>query len=204
MKHYRTILGVIGAALLALVIAVAGRTFLLDDGAPAPGTAGMPQIGGPFTLVGAQGPVTDRDFQGQYRLMFFGYTYCPDVCPTALSTMASAMDMLPPEIERRITPVFVSVDHERDTPEMLADYVANFHPRAVGLTGTEEQVKDAAKKFRVYYAKAEQKDGPYLMDHSSIVYLMGPDGRFVTHFSHTTTPEQMAETLRKYVEPAAS
>lgn len=191
-------------SVVALIIAIgfAGRGMLFGDSSqpPAP-VAGMPSIGGPFTLVDHDGKtVTDQSFQGQYRVMFFGYTYCPDVCPTALGTMATAMERLPPEVEKRITPIFVSVDYERDTPETLKSYVRNFHQRAIGLTGSREQVIEAAKAYRVYFAKAEQKDGPYLMDHSSIVYFMGPDGKFLTHFNHMTPPEQMAETMAKFIK----
>lgn len=204
MKNYRTVLGVVAAAIVALVVAIAGRTMLFQGGAT-PSTAIIPQIGGAWTLVDHDGrTVTDQDFRGKYTLMFFGYTYCPDVCPTALSTISTAMEKLPKAVEAAIVPIFVSVDWERDKPEMLKDYVRNFHSRAIGMTGSEQQIREVAKLYRVYFAKAEQKEGPYLMDHSSIVYLMGPDGKFITHFSHTTTPEQMAETLAKTVKPASS
>lgn len=202
MKRYH-LFAILGALIVVLAIAFAGRMGLFSTaGEPGRPGAGMPTIGGPFTLVDHNGKaVTDQSFRGQYMLIYFGYTFCPDVCPTSLSAMASALEIVPKEVEAKITPVFITVDPERDTGEILKSYVANFHPRMVGLTGSEEQVKDAAKKFRVYFQKADQgKDSPYLMDHSSIVYLMGPDGRFVTHFSHTTTPEQMAEGIVKAVK----
>ena len=155
------------------------------------------QYGGPFSLVDHHGKtVTDRDFLGQYVLMFFGYTYCPDVCPTAMQTISDALDILGDRPD--IVPVFVSVDTKRDTPEVLKSYLENFHPSIVGMTGTPEQVVAAAKAYGVYYAIVEGSSGDpddYLMNHSSITYLMGPDGAFITHFSHGTPPDQMAEKL---------
>ncbi|MEX2311767.1 MAG: SCO family protein, partial [Rhodospirillales bacterium] len=160
-----------------------------------------PSVGGPFTLVNHKGEtVTDKDFQGSHMLIFFGYTYCPDVCPTALSDMTTALDMLGEEKAGKITPVFISVDPARDTPEHLAEYVPFFNPRTVGLTGTEEQIKAVARAYRVYYRKNEPKGDDsqdYLVDHTSIIYLVGPDGKLVTHFSHGTDPKAMAERLGK-------
>ena len=135
-------------------------------------------------------------------LIYFGYTYCPDVCPTSLSRNASALDILGPEGEE-IVPVLITVDPQRDTPELLQSYVPHFHPRMVGLTGTTEQIADVARAYRVYFAKAEEEGASsdnYLIDHTSITYLMGPDGKFLQHFSHNAEPEAMAERLRKIVE----
>ncbi len=198
-------------AVVSLLILVAVISFVSGPGlfggdtrSPVP-AATMPSIGGDFTLVDQDGKtVTDETYRGQYRLMFFGYTFCPDVCPTALGTIGAALEQLPPEVVRRTTPIFISVDPQRDTPETLKAYVANFHPRTVALTGSKEQIAETAKTFRVYYAKAETKDGPYLMDHSSIIYFMGPDGEFITHFNHMTPPEQMAETIAKFVKAGAA
>lgn len=194
MKRYQ-LFALAGALVLALVVALGGRLGLFSDG----GSAGA--IGGSFTLTDQDGrTVTDQDFRGRYTLVYFGYTYCPDICPTSLSSMATALEQLPADVEKKITPVFITVDPQRDTAEVLKSYVGNFHPRMVGLTGTEEQVRDAARKYRVYYAKADQgPNAAYLMDHSSILYLMGPDGAFLTHFSHTTPPEEMARTIVKRV-----
>lgn len=202
MKRYQ-MFALLGALFIALAIALFGRMGLFSTGSePGRPAAGIPAIGGAFTLTDHSGKtVTDQDFRGRFLLVYFGYTFCPDVCPTSLSAMASALDIVPKDVEAKITPVFITVDPLRDTQEVLQSYVGNFHPRMVGLTGTEEQVKDAAKKYRVYFAKADQgKDAAYLMDHSSIVYLMGPDGRFISHFSHTTAPEQMADAITKAVK----
>lgn len=157
-------------------------------------------IGGPFQLVDQQGrPVTDQTFRGQYMLVYFGYGYCPDVCPTELANLTAALDILGPKADA-VKPLFITVDPERDTPAFLADYVANFHPRLTGLTGTPEQIKAVAKAYKVYYAKAEQPgEADYLMDHTSFVYLMGPDGRFLSLFRGQTDPNTIAETIARFM-----
>jgi cytochrome oxidase Cu insertion factor (SCO1/SenC/PrrC family) len=165
-------------------------------------TAGLAAIGGPFTLVDHTGKtVTDKDYRGKFMLVFFGYTFCPDVCPTELNTVGAALDKMGPAAEK-VVPIFVTVDPQRDTVDKLKSYVADFHPRLVGLTGSEEQVAAAAKAYKVYYKKvgAEKASADYLLDHSSYIYLMGPDGAFVTHFPFGITPEKMAEDLQKYVQ----
>lgn len=196
------------AIVLAIgLIALGGRYLLLapQDRVGAVSTTGVASIGGPFELVdGATGKtVTDADFQGRYMLIFFGYTFCPDVCPSSLATVGQALDMLPPEKALRIEPMFITVDPERDTPEVVAEYVSHFHPRFHGLSGSAEQVRAASKAYRVYAAKVDEDPADpdsYLMDHSAIAYLMGPDGNFVTHLSHGLTAEKMAETLASRVE----
>ena len=159
-------------------------------------------IGGPFTLTDHNGKVvTEQDFRGKFMLVVFGYSFCPDVCPTQLSTISEVIDALGVE-GARVTPIFITVDPERDTPESLKEYVTYFHPSLVALTGTTEQIKAVAKAYRVYYAKAnENKDDPedYLMDHSAITYLMGPDGKFIIHFSYGTDSETMAKRIRGYL-----
>ena len=135
-------------------------------------------------------------------LIYFGYTYCPDVCPTALQSMTQAMGQLAPETQKTITPVFITIDPERDTAKQLNAYVENFHPSMVGLTGTKEQITKTARVYRVYFGRAQdgqEESTDYLMDHSSIVFLMNPDGEYVTHFTHATSPEKMAERLAKVV-----
>ena len=160
-------------------------------------------IGGPFELMDHHGRmVTEQDYAGKFLLVFFGYTYCPDICPTTLQTVAVALDALG-EGGERVQPLFVSVDSARDTPQVLAGYVELFHPQIVGLTGSAEQIKAAAKAYRVFYARVAEEDSEdYLMDHSSIVYLMGPEGRFLTHFSSSTGPETIAATLRRHLDEA--
>ncbi|MBP2227104.1 protein SCO1/2 [Azospirillum agricola] len=155
-------------------------------------------IGGPFTMTDSDGKtVTDADYRGKYLLVYFGYTYCPDVCPTELGAMTQALDQLGRQADK-VQPLFVSVDPERDTVAHLKDYVGLFHPRLIGLTGTAEQVRDTARAYRVYYAKAPQKDGKpdeYLMDHSSFIYLMGPDGGFLGVYPAGTSADRIAQDL---------
>ena len=193
----------VSVVVLAFVIVLAGSEYFAKRGAEdtSTSTSNGPTVGGPFELVNHKGEVvTEKTFLGDYMMVFFGYTYCPDVCPTVLSDIATTLDILGDEKGGKITPVMISVDPARDTPEHLAEYVSFFHPRTVGLTGTEEQIKVAARTYRVYYSiNKPQSDDPldYLVDHTSIVYLMGPDGKLVTHFSHGTTPEVIAERLGK-------
>jgi protein SCO1/2 len=168
----------------------------IDMPAPSAGGIQLAQgvaLGGPFTLVDQSGrTVSERDFAGRPLLLYFGYSYCPDVCPTELGTIAAALDAMGPAAER-VTPVFITIDPERDTPAALADYVSRFHPRMIGLTGTAEQVAQAARAYRVYYAKVRPRDATdYLMDHSSFIYFVGPDGRVRSLFRPETTPEAIA------------
>lgn len=159
-------------------------------------------FGGPFDLIDQDGqPTTDRSFRGRYMLIYFGYTYCPDICPTGLSTMAMALDLLEGK-GAKIQPIFVSIDPERDQPAFLKQYVAPFHPRLIGLTGSEKQVRAIAKAYRVHRSKVIEKGkhvDEYLVNHSSITYLMGPDGRFLTMFPHGSDPAVMAKAIEKYL-----
>jgi cytochrome oxidase Cu insertion factor (SCO1/SenC/PrrC family) len=154
-----------------------------------------------FSLVDHTGnPVTDEDFGGKWQLIFFGFTSCPDVCPTTLIEVSAVLEELGDDAEQ-ITPLFISVDPERDTPEVMAEYVANFDPRIVGLTGSPEQIKQAAQAFRAYYAKVKQEDASdgYTMDHSAFLYLMDPEGEYATHFSPSDAPATVADKIRAYL-----
>lgn len=158
-------------------------------------------VGGPFEMIDQDGrAVTDASFRGKYMLVYFGYSFCPDVCPTSLSRNADALALIGRQADK-IVPVFVSVDPERDTPERMKEYAAAFGPQFIGLTGTPEQVAAVAKAYRVYYAKSDQPNlpGGYAVDHSSLTYLMGPDGALVQVFRDQLTAEQLAEHLRKLV-----
>jgi cytochrome oxidase Cu insertion factor (SCO1/SenC/PrrC family) len=181
--------------LVALLALPSAREHLLPKNI----TVGQALVGGPFTLTDHKGRrVTDADFRGKYMLIMFGFTYCPDICPSGLQVMSAALEQLGAKADK-IVPVFVSVDHERDTPEQLAQYVQSFHPRLVGLSGTAEEIAAAAKAYRVYYKKVsdEKSTAGFTYDHSALMYLMGPDGRYVTHFSHATGPEVIAARLAK-------
>ena len=159
----------------------------------------QPAIGGPFTLVDQDGrTVTNVSLRGKPTLIYFGYTYCPDVCPTSLLLMETAIDKLGPGAAEKVNLVFITVDPDRDTPELLKGYVGNFGPTFIGLTGTQAQVAAAARAYRVYYQKVPGKNGaPYLMDHSSIVYLLDRNGRFVTHFTHEAKAEAIAAGVQR-------
>ena len=161
-------------------------------------------LGGPFTLTDETGArVTDETFRGRFMLIYFGFTYCPDVCPTELAKMAAALDLLG-EAEEEVVPILISVDPERDTPAALAQYTDLFHPRLIGLTGTEAEIAAAARAYRAYYAKVRTGQGPdeYTMDHSAFIYLMGRRGEFVALFNPETSAEQMAEAMRRAIAAA--
>lgn len=190
----------VGAMIVALG-ALIGVGILFTDAPREQSGYGAAAIGGPFRLTDQHGErVTPQDFAGRHMLIFFGYTYCPDICPLTLANMTQAVDLLPDEDAAKVVPIFITVDPERDTVEHLAQYAPLFGERLVALTGTDAEVKAAARAYRVYFNKVENPEaGDYLMDHSGFVYLMGPDGTYQTHFSYSATPEEMAETIAKTI-----
>jgi protein SCO1/2 len=164
-------------------------------------SSGTALIGGPFSLVGADGKtVSDRDFRGRYMLVFFGFTHCPDICPAELQVIAQALDRLGDKAAK-LVPIFVTLDPGRDTPKAMADYVKSFGPSFVGLTGSPEAIAAAAKAYRVSYTKVENKASPsdYSVDHSALVYLMDPQGKYLAHFAYGTSAEDMAEKLSRFL-----
>ena len=182
------------AGLLAAVLLLGAGGFLWLTGA-----TGGPAIGGPFTLENGSGKmVTDRDFRGKFMLVYFGYTYCPDICPTTLNAVASALDKMGPQA-KDLTPIFITVDPHRDTPEVMKRYTAAFSPAIVGLTGTPAEIAKVAREYRVYYAKHVTGPGPndYSMDHSSILYFMGPNGKFIAPLRADESPAEMATEIEK-------
>jgi cytochrome oxidase Cu insertion factor (SCO1/SenC/PrrC family) len=181
---------------LMLIAAAAIAAYALMSQAPSRGV-GTPQVGGPFTMVDHTGQaVSEKTYLGKPMLMFFGFTYCPDVCPTELQVIAAALEQLGPKAAD-IQPIFVSIDPARDTPAVMKDYVANFGTQFIGLTGTPEQVAAMAKTYKVFFEKRENATAPdqYLMDHSSTIYLMGADGKFLKHFSYTTDAKVLADGI---------
>lgn len=181
-------------ALFAVVVAVSAPTAAwLISRSSAP-----PPISGTFELTNQNGErVSDRDFRGKLTLIYFGFVFCPDACPTALFNMTDAIDRLGTAGED-VVPILISVDPERDTEEVLRDYAQAFHPRLQALRGSSDETLQAAKAFRMYYRKApETEPGRYMVDHASIVFLMGRDGRYLTHFTHTTLPEPMAAEIKQ-------
>ena len=192
------------AVLLVLAAALGVRYLVPPARQEAATQQGPVPIGGPFTLTDQTGKrVTAEDFRGRFMLVYFGYTFCPDICPLGLQTIAQAYDELPPELQERVVPVFITVDPARDTVEVVRDYVHLFHPRLVGLTGSEAEIADTLRAWRVYARKAEATsgDGAYLVDHSTFTYLMDREGHYLAHFGHGTTPEEMAERLAELVGP---
>jgi protein SCO1/2 len=157
-------------------------------------------IGGGFTLVDQNGAMRNADdFRGKLMLVYFGYTYCPDACPTALQDMSQAIDLLGEKADA-VQPIFITIDPARDTVEQMKLYASNFHPRLIALTGTPEQIAEAAKGYRVYYEKGKGIDAEnYLMNHTGFIYLMGRDGKYLSHFSPGVAAEQMAAAIEKHL-----
>lgn len=191
---HRILYATMGLLLAVLLVGAGGFLWLSGSGGNNPLS-----IGGPFTLEDGSGkPVTDRDFRGKYMLVYFGYTFCPDVCPTTLNAVADAMDKLGPAASH-IQPLFITVDPKRDTPSVVKQYAAAFGPSIEGLTGTEAEVAQVAKEYRVYYAEHRTGPGPndYSMDHSSVLYLMSPDGAFIAPVRADQSGDEIAANLKK-------
>jgi protein SCO1 len=187
----RVVYALIGVLLAVLLLGAGGMMWFGGQ------KAGMPTVGGPFALENGEGkPVTDRDFRGHYMLVYFGYTYCPDVCPTTLTAVADAMDKLGQKANE-VQPLFITVDPKRDTPPVVKQYASAFGPRVIGLTGSQDQIAAVAKEYRVYYAEHRTGPGPndYSMDHSSILYLMGPDGQFIAPIRADQSGDDMAKAI---------
>lgn len=180
----------VGAAMLASAPAAAQSPDPLAD-----------RFGGPFSLVTQNGRrVSDADFRGRFLLVYFGYTRCPDVCPVDLLVLSKAMEALGPEGER-VQPLFITVDPARDTQALLADYLSGFHPKMLGLTGSEAEIADVVRAYKVHRVKYTPAGDPanYGIDHSSLTYLMGPDGKFRTLIPHGAGSERIAEIVRPYL-----
>ncbi|MBU1348177.1 MAG: SCO family protein [Alphaproteobacteria bacterium] len=199
----RSILLFAGAC-IAIAAALATVTVIVTTSrdranAVAEGTAtGQPSVGGPFQMVNQQGqPVDQTLLEGKWSLVFFGFTYCPDYCPTTLTALEATRQQLGSDADD-LQIVFVSVDPERDTPQALNDYLSSegFPPGVIGLTGTPEQVAETARVYRAYYQKVGEGEG-YTMNHSLTVYLMGPDGRFRSALAHDLGPERSAQLIRR-------
>ena len=192
-----------------LLFAAADASFGSDDtsGAGASACRLRSCSAGRSSLIDQDGMVrTDEDFHGRFVLLYFGYTYCPDICPTALQEISAALEHLG-EDGRAVQPVFVTIDPKRDTPMVLRDYVAQFGDRFVGLGGTENQIRGLAKAYRLHRVKVvpdwSESDEDYLVDHSSLTFLLGPDGKVMTLFPHNTPGDTMAMRLRAYLMPDA-
>ena len=173
-----------------------------DPGQPSASPATSARAsGGPFTLVDHTGrEVSDQNYRGTFMLVFFGYTFCPDICPMTLSEITLALEYLSPTEKAAITPLFITVDPERDTPEVLSEYLQAFDPAIVGLSGTPDQVHQFADAYNVTYEKAVDPtgaNGDYSVDHNSYIYLMGPAGEFWTVFGFDSAPERLGQLIRR-------
>jgi protein SCO1/2 len=159
-----------------------------------------PAVGGPFTLKDQNGATrSDQDFRGKIMLIYFGYTYCPDACPTTLQAISQTLDMIGNQASK-VQPIFISVDPARDTPDQLKSYAANFHPGILYLTGAPDTLKQVESEYRIYVAKVPQSGGDdYLIDHSSIIYVMGTNGRYLASIPAGLPPKVMAATLQRYL-----
>jgi protein SCO1 len=189
---------IFGAFLAGLVLCFAVIMVVVERAAPQL-AHGPSAIGGPFKLVDQDGrTVTDQDYKGRPYLVFFGFTHCPDICPTTLFEISEVLNKLGPDADRTAA-LFISVDPDRDTPAKLKDYLSSFDKHLVGLTGDKAEIAKVAKEYRVYFHKVPLKNGDYTMDHSAVVYLMDKQGRFVTPFNLKRKPEVAAADLRKYL-----
>ncbi len=166
---------------------------------PTPSTS----IGGPFHLTDQTGKrVTEKNYEGKYLLLYFGYTFCPDACPTELLAIGQALDGIDQGKAAKVQPLFITIDPDRDTPQKLADYVPSFSTRLIGLTGSDADIKQVANEYKVYYAKSEatQSSTDYVMDHSSYVYLVAPDGKTLGIFSSDTSVDDLVKALSTAVQ----
>jgi protein SCO1 len=187
-----------GAFLAGLVICF-GVVAIVTGRVSAPVAQQIAAIGGPFKLTDQNGQtVTDHDMKGRPFLVFFGFTHCPDVCPTTLFEVSQIFRALGPDADK-VRALFITVDPERDTPALMKDYLSSFDPHMAGLTGDPAAVAAVAKAYRVYYKKVPLDQGGYTMDHTAIIYLMDKEGRFVAPFSLKRTTEAAAADLRKYL-----
>ena len=189
---------IITVGVAAVVFVTLGRDIMSGNDTQQRSTQGKVNIGGPFQLVDGSGKtVSDMDFRGKYMILYFGYTFCPDVCPTSLGEIATALDLLTADEVAQVVPVFISIDPERDTPKIVGEYVEHFHERMIGLTGSIDAVKSVAKSYKAYFSKGEvDADGDYPVDHTSYTYVIGPDGQFITAYRHATPAKDMAKSLK--------
>jgi protein SCO1 len=186
------------AAFLSGLVLFFGVILFITGRAPSPIGQAVAGVGGPFHLEDQNGkPVTDQDMKGRPFLVFFGFTHCPDVCPTTLFDMSQVLHKLGPEADRTGA-LFITVDPERDTPAVMKDYLSNFDPHLIGLTGDQASIDAAVREYRVYAKKVPLQGGDYTMDHTAIVYLMDKNGQFVAPFDLKRTADASAAELRRY------
>jgi protein SCO1 len=189
------------AVAIAAIAAVAGTAvaFTMQHASPVKAALPLPQVGGHFELARPDGSaVTEASFLGKWLVIYFGYTFCADVCPGTLMSMAQAMKKLGP-LADKVQPLFITLDPERDTPQIIGEYVKDFDPRFVGLVGSPQQVADAARAFHVYYRVRQLGDGEYAIDHSSFIYVLDPNGTFVRLLNADLPGHEVAEHLAQFI-----
>src|SRR5436853_1007118 len=193
------LVAIVFAGVLVIAAGVLLALALRETPQGAAGTALASAIGGQFQLIDQNGkPVSDADLKGKWQLVFFGYTHCPDACPTALNEMALALDQLG-EKRGEIQVVFITVDPDRDTPDVMKSYVQSFDAPIIALTGSPDAVAQAAKAYRVFYAKHPRADGDYDMDPSPVLSVMHPEGKFTATFTPDSTADAIAQRLQKLI-----
>jgi cytochrome oxidase Cu insertion factor (SCO1/SenC/PrrC family) len=206
MNRNNFILAILGITLLVLVYLLIKFTeteskplSFLGSGEMVKEAQDNPKIGGEFNLINQYGEHIDsKTFTGKLMLVYFGFSYCPDICPTSLQFIGDILENLSESEKEQVIPIFITIDPHRDTPEKLKTYLSYFNPKIIGLTGTEDQIKAVAAEYKIYYDKpANQSDKNYLMDHSSLIYLMDKNGRYATHFSTETNIKKITDNIKK-------
>ena len=207
LRRLRTLSWIALAGVVVLSASLFAWRYYASSGSAVVIARGEADIRSEFELIDHEGrPVTEADYEGQWQLVFFGFTHCPDICPTTLAYMGTVLDLLGEDVDR-VAPLFITVDPERDTPEVMAEYVSVFHPRLIGLTGTLDATEAAAEAFKAYYEKFSDEDAPdgYVMAHSGYIYLMTPDGKFDSLFLEgRETPDEVAEEVMKRIRQEAT
>ena len=199
-----TRIGLILAIILVAALAALAECLVIRDDDITKNPNGLitsVKMGGAFNLIDHKGnTVTEKNFLGNYVLVFFGYTFCPDACPTALADVALVLDELGRD-SMAATSIMITIDPKRDKPDVLSEYITLFHDRIIGLTGTEKQIKEVAEKYRVFYRRVDDQEYSfYLMDHTSFIYLVDPKGTVISLFRYGTPPSEIADTIRKHMK----
>jgi protein SCO1/2 len=197
----RLLVFIVAGFLVGALTAAAVLLLTAPEGTRQVRSSGTALVGGPFSLIGADGKtITDQDFRGRYMLVFFGFTHCPDICPAELQVIAEALDKLGDKAAK-VVPIFITVDPQRDDPKTMGEYVKSFGLNFIGLTGSPDAIAAAAKAYRVAYTKAENTASQenYNVDNSALVYLMDSDGQYFAHFSSGPGAQEMAEKLVRFL-----